>query len=151
MKKVIFAVAMAALVAFTGCNNSTPGGSGTKDKEKDNRSIKDRVGTSKDTFKLSLPTLSTSLKQGESKEVTIGISRGTNFDEDVTLKFDGLPSGVTLDPAAPVIKKSDKDARISFKAKDEAAVGDFTVKVTGHPASGDDAYGEMKVTVASKK
>ena len=38
---------------------------------------------------------------GGDKELTIGIAKGQNFDEDVTLKFTGLPKGVTFDPAKP--------------------------------------------------
>ena len=36
---------------------------------------------------------------GETKEVTLGIKRGKNFDQDVNVKLDGLPKGVTAEPA----------------------------------------------------
>jgi len=103
-----------------------------------------------DTFTLSVPTLSTKFKQGEAKEITIGIKRGKNLDQDVALKLDGLPSGVTADPAAPTIKKSEKEAKINLKAANDAAVGDFTVKVIGHPSQGEDASNEFKLTIAKK-
>ena len=35
-------------------------------------------------------------------------------------------------------------------AADEAALGDFTIKVTGHPTKGADASNEFKITVDKK-
>jgi uncharacterized membrane protein len=97
-----------------------------------------------------VPTSSTTIKQGETKEIEIGIKRGKNFGEDVSIKFEGLLKGVTIDPAAPTIKSGDKEVKLSLKASTEAALGDFTIKVFGHPEKGADATNEMKVTVEKK-
>ncbi len=155
MKSTWLAVAVAAVVAFAGCSNKgTPGGAGV-DKEKDKKGklerAEDKVRQPEDTFTLSVPTFSTKVKQGESKEVTIGIRRGKNFDEDVALKIDDLPKGVTVEPAEAVIKHGDKDVKLTFKVADDAALGDFTVKLTGHPEKGGDATNEVKLTVQKKK
>jgi hypothetical protein len=146
MKRSFIGLLALALVTFTGCNRGTPGGPGTTD-SKARRSL---YGQADDTFNLSVPTLSTSIKQGDAKEVSVGISRGTNFDQDVTLTFADVPKGVTLDPASPVIKHGDAEAKFTLKAGDEAPVGDFAVKVTGHPTKGDDATNVFKLTVAKK-
>ena len=154
MKSTMVAVALAALVAFSGCNKGTTGGPGA-DKEKDSKSKLDRaknvVRQPEDTFNLTVPTFSTKIKQEESKEVTIGIKRGKNFDEDVALKLEGLPKGVTVEPAEPTIKHGDKDAKLTFKAAADAALGDFTVEVTGHPEKGGDATNKLKLTIQAKK
>jgi hypothetical protein len=155
MKNHILAAAVLALVGLVGCNNGTPGGPGvdkakTQEKNSKVKSAEDSVRQPEDTFTLKVPTLSTKIKQGEAKEVTIGIKRGKNLDQDVALKLDGLPSGVTADPAAPTITKSEKEAKINFKAANDAAVGDFTVKVIGHPSQGEDATNEFKLTIAKK-
>jgi len=97
---------------------------------------------------LSIP--STKLNQGETKTVAIGISRGKNFSEDVSLKPGDLPKGVTLDLASALIKHGDADAKITLKAASDAALGDFTVKVTGHPTKGADAVAELKLSVAKQ-
>ncbi len=153
MKTTLMAVAAAALIAFVGCSSGTPGGPGA-DKEKDKKSrverAEDIVRQAEDTFSLSVPTFSVKIKQGESKAVTVGISRGKNFGEDVALKFDGLPNGVAIDPANTVIKHGDKEAKLTFKAADDAALGDFTVKVIGHPEKGPGATNELKLTVQKK-
>jgi hypothetical protein len=100
---------------------------------------------------MSVPTFSTKVVQGgESKEATVGISRGKNFDEDVALSLGDLPRGVTAEPSKTTIKHGDKEARFTFKAADDAALGDFTVKVTGHPQKGGDATNELKLTVQKK-
>jgi uncharacterized membrane protein len=148
------AVGLAALVAFAGCNKGTTGGPGA-DKEKDKKSkleqAEDKVRQPEDTFTLSVPILSTKIKQGGSKAVTVGIKRGKNFGQDVTLKLSGLPDGVSVEPSEPAIKKGDKDVKLTFTASDDAALGDFTVKVTGHPEEGGDATNEVKLTVQKKK
>jgi len=103
-----------------------------------------------ETFTLSVPTFSTSLKQGEAKEISIGTHRGKNFVEDVSLRFMDLPKGLTIEPANPMIRASDKDAKVTIKAAPDAPLGDFTIKVMGHPTRGADAMNELKVTVHKK-
>jgi hypothetical protein len=155
MKNTLTALAAAALIAMVGCNSGTPGGPGAdKAKEQANESklkkLEDKIIQPENTFTLSTPTLSTSLKQSESKVVTLGIHRGKNFDENVTLKFEDLSKGVTIEPATPTIKKGDTETKVSVKAADDAALGDFTVKVIGHPDKGPDSVNTLKLTVKMK-
>lgn len=136
-----------AITAAIGCNqDSTPGGPGASTTS----AKKPVVGQADDTFTLSVPSLGTSLKQGESKVVTLGIKRGTNFDGDVSVKLEGLPKGVTADPSSPSIKHGEAEAKFTLKAADDAALGDFTAKVIGHPSKGTEAASEMKITVNKK-
>jgi uncharacterized membrane protein len=146
MKRLLAGLLVLAMVADTGCTQGTPGGPGASGPD----AKKPLYGQADDTFNLSLPTLSTSLKQGTTKETAIAINRAKNFDQDITLKFADLPEGVTLDPASPVIKHGDTEVKITLKAGDEAPVGDFKVTVTGHPTKGDDSSNELKITVTHK-
>lgn len=141
--KNFFAVLGVVTLAVAGCSQGTPGGPGTT-------STTRTLGQADNTFNLSVPMLSSSLKQGDSAEASIGIKRAKNFDEDVTLKFADVPKGVTVEPANPVIKHGDTDAKITFKAADEATLGDFQIHVTGHPGKGGDAKVEFKLTIAAK-
>ncbi len=104
----------------------------------------------KDTFTLSVPRLAPSLTQGETQMVSIGIKRDESFDQDIALTFGEMPTGVTLEPAAPVINRGDAEVQVAFTASDDASLGDFDVKVTGHPTEGADASSEFKLTVAQK-
>jgi hypothetical protein len=62
-----------------------------------------------------------------------------------------LPQGVTLETENPVIKEGDTDAALMLKAAPDAALGDFTFKVTGHTkSSGADFTEEVNLTVAQK-
>jgi len=144
MKRSFAGLVGIALVAFTGCNPGTPGGPGAPDKD----GKKPLYGQAENTFNLSAPGLS--MKQGETKEVSIGIKRGKNLDEDVTVTLADMPKGVSFDTDNSVIKRGDTEAKFTFKAGDEAAVGDFTVKVTGHPTKGSDSASEFKLTVVKK-
>jgi hypothetical protein len=149
MKSSFAGLLAAALVAFTGCDKSTPGGPGADDPNK-----KPMYGQADDSFDLSvpssLPLRSTALKQGETTKVLISIKRGKNFDQDVALKFEDMPKGVTIEPASPTIKHNETEANLTLTAADDAALGDVTVKVKGHPTKGGDAANEFKLTVAKK-
>lgn len=173
MNKRIELVAVLAL-AVVGCSDSTPGGPGAVANRETRTENRDSVTTTPNattetarndgsttvnrptygeadrTFELSTPVLSTRVKQGETKTVTIGISRGKNFDQDVMVNVTGSPEGVTIDPVTPKIAHGEKDVQVSIKAAENAALGDFTVNVTGHPETGADASTTLKLTVVEK-
>jgi hypothetical protein len=136
---------LVSLTAAVGCDrNGTSGGPGAT-----NPTVKPPLfGQTDDTFNLT--TSSVSIKQGDSTQGTIGIKRGTNFDQDVTLTFTDLPKGVTLEPAGPVIQSKGTDAKFTLTAGDAATIGEFTVQVVGHPAKGGDATNQFKLTVGKK-
>jgi hypothetical protein len=167
MKNLHVGLVAMAMMAANGCAPGTPGGPGVPSKPATpatpatpttpampatpaTPAEKPVFGEAEETFNLSVPALSTHLKQGETKVASISLARGKNFDEDVTLEFDDLPKGVTIDPASHVIKHGDTEAKFTFQATDDAALGDFTVKVTGHPTKGADAKTEFKLTVDEK-
>jgi hypothetical protein len=135
-------------VSLTACGQqSTSGGPGATDsKARDNPLTQEE-----NTFKLDPPNLATRIKQGQSDSVTIGIGRGKNFAEDVALKLDGVPSGVTIDPPSPTIKASDSKVTLNIAAAANAALGDHTVKVTGHPTKGKDGTSEFKLSIVENK
>ena len=177
MKSFFSLLTAAVLVTALGCKEGTPGGPGAKPAPSSTSSTTSSSTTTTDTpsspdtstttitttpdtgktenpvvdpentFRLDAPNLAVTIKQGETKEVTIGISRATNFQEDVTLEFGELPKGVTIEPADPMIKAGDKEVKINVKADAEAALNDFTIKVIGHPTKGADATTELKLTV----
>jgi hypothetical protein len=143
MKRTFAGLLVAALVALVGCNSKdSAGGPGATN----SAGKQPLFGQADNTFNLAAP--STSLKQGETKAVSIGIRRGTNFQDDVTLKFADVPQGVTFDPASPVIKHGETETKVTLKAAADASLGDFTVKVTGHPTKGGDGSTEFKIAVA---
>ena len=146
MKRSSVGLLAMVMMAFFGCSQAVPGGPGvTKSSPR-----APAYGEADNTFNLSVPHMSTTLHQGKSKEVAIGIERGKNFGEDVTLKLADGPRGVTLAVANPVILHGDTQAKVTLTATDDASLGDFTVKVTGHPTKGADATNELKITVAKK-
>jgi len=104
----------------------------------------------RDSFTLSTSFLSPSLKQGEAKAMSVSIKRDKAFDQDVTLSFADLPAGVTVEPIGPSIKNGEGEGKFTLKAADDAALGTFTVKMTGHPKTGADATHDFKFTVAKK-
>lgn len=146
MKGPFAALLTMAMIASSGCSQAVPGGPGVTNPPHGQPTY----GEAEKTFNLSVPRMSTTLHQGGTVEVRIGIERGKNFQEDVALKFADGPKGVTLDSANPVIMHGDAEAKVKVKATDDASLGDFTIKVTGHPTKGGDATNEVKITVAKK-
>jgi hypothetical protein len=142
MKRTFAGLLVVALVALVGCDSKDhAGGPGAT-----NATAKQpRYGEADNTFNLTVP--STNLKQGETKDVSIGIKRGTNFQEDVTLKFADVPQGLTFDPTSSVIKHGQTETKVTLKATVDASLGDFNVKVTGHPTQGGDATHEFRITI----
>ncbi len=143
MKNIFTAALLGVSLTLAGCDDGTSGGPGASNPPSEQKAL----GQSDNTFSLNTPMMATKLAQGETAIVSIGINRGDNFSEDVSLKLTGLPDGLTLDPASPLITNSDKEAAFTLKAADDAALGDFTVVITGHPTNGADAVAEMKVSV----
>jgi hypothetical protein len=157
MKTLYLSVAALALASFSGCMEGNPGGPGVTNPVPSSTSSTTTTTAQRpdysqadQTFNLSTPALSTHVKQGETKAASVGVSRGKNFDQDVTLKFEDVPTGVTITPANPVIKHGDSEAKMNIQATADAALGNFTVKVTGHPATGADANNTFKLTVEEK-
>ncbi|HZY85054.1 MAG TPA: hypothetical protein VFE78_09505 [Gemmataceae bacterium] len=124
MRKLIAGLAIAGLVALSGCHNTSSTGGGP--------------AAGGGTFKLEGPKMTTDVKQGETKDIAITVDRSKTFTEDVTLSVD-YPKDknftVTADPAT---LKNSENAPLHLKvtAKDDAALGTYDVKVTGKPAKG---------------
>jgi hypothetical protein len=144
MKRTLAAFLIVSLAALAGCGKGTSGGPGATNPTNN----KPMVGQEDNSFSLS--TSSLTLKQGEAKETSISIKRGTDFDQDVTITFENLPKGVTVSPAEPVIKHGDKEAKFKVEAKDDAALDDHKITVKGSPAKGPAATNEIKLTVKKK-
>lgn len=142
MKRLFIAVSIGLVVTITGCDRGTSGGPGASDPPSKSNVLRQ----SEETFSLVVPP--TSLDQGETQTVSVEIKRGKNFGQDVSLRLASLPMGVTMDPANPVFKHGDMTAKFTLKATEDAALGDFTVAVTGRPATGAEAVSELKLSVA---
>jgi uncharacterized membrane protein len=156
MKTISTGLIVLALAAAVGCGKSTtesPQAAAPAQPAKPELTVakKPIAGEADSTFSLSVPFEAVALIQGEEKPVLIGINRGENFGEEVAIKVSGLPAGVTVETSDPVIKHGSTGVTLLLKAAGDAALGDFTVKVTGHTASsGADFTQEFKITVAQK-
>jgi len=106
-------------------------------------------GDRSQTFTVKVPSTSTSVRQGERKEVTVSVSRGNNFDSDVHLTFKA-PTGLKVEPATATAKKGNDDVRVTVEAMPDSTVGTSDVHVTGHGGSGPDANVDFKVEVKKK-
>jgi hypothetical protein len=159
MKTFVIGLLLLTLAVAVGCTESSSDGPqavAPRESEQQKEPVKvvakkPIAGEADKTFSLSIPFESVTLTQGEQKSMLIGINRGENFREEVKIEVTDLPQGVTLETAKPVIKQGDTDAALMLKASPDAALGDFTIKVTGQTASsGADFSKEVKLTVAKQ-
>jgi hypothetical protein len=146
MKKVLV-IAIAGLIGLAGCDTrSTPGGPGATTPK---RSTDVGLGQAENTFELDPPNTQTTIEQGQTKTITLGIDRGKNFSQDVKLDFSNVPPGVTITPPADgTLKASEKEVQVTIAAAKDAALGEHTITVTGTPArEGPKATNTFKIQV----
>jgi hypothetical protein len=89
-------------------------------------------GTGGRTLKLTKPTHLT-IKQGTTEPFKVSITR-ENFTDPIEVKFDNLPSGVSIVEKKTEIPANQNSAQFTFKADDNAAVvndHDATLTVKG--------------------
>jgi hypothetical protein len=152
MKALCTVFVILSSIALVGCSGSTsdkdkvggPGASQSSDK------TPSLTGPKEGEFALKPPLLSESVKQGASDVVTIGISRGKNFDENVALAFTDVPSDVTIEPKVTAIKKDEKEAKVTVKVGDKAPLGKHDIKVTGKALKGEAAETHFTLNVKEK-
>ncbi len=135
----MFAIALTSL----GCNQSQPGGAGTN-------APQPTMGMAENTFKLNAPATETSIKQGERQTVSVSLSRGKNFTDDVKLDYTEMPKGISVTPSSTTVMSSDKDAKLSIDVAKDAAIGHHTVTINGTPSKGGDKTSvTLKIEVKS--
>ena len=141
-------VALMAMAALVGCKKSEEGG---------------RAGN--DTFRLTVPALSTAVKQGETQVVRVGVERGEGFTQAVKLKVKA-PTGLQVDTESEkiaevgalhittgsiMVKPGDKgDVQLKITAAKDAPLGEQTVQVEGTPDKGNATQTSFKVKVIAK-
>ena len=136
MKKslvVTAVVVLVAMAAFVGCKKSVEGG---------------RSGT--DTFRVTVPNLSTTVKQGETQVVRLGVERGEGFKQSIKLDVKA-PTGLQVDPESVTVKLGDKgDVQLTITAAKDAPLGEQKIAVKGTPeAGGEPASTEFAVKVVA--
>jgi hypothetical protein len=139
MKWIMSVVLLASTsLGMVGCSDGTPGGPGVAGGE-----TKDRAKT----FALNTPSLDTTVDQGGTEQVKVSVNRGRQMDQQITLRFEGLPPGVTVNPDKAEIAPGTNDATVTVNAAPDAPVGKFTVTVVGEPVQGANAVAKMDIKV----
>jgi len=87
-------------------------------------------------FKIAVPTSNTEVKQGELQTVVVSLQRDSLFKKDVKLQVKA-PKGISVEPTSFTVKASDKpDVQLQIAASKDAAIGEYSVVVTGTPGVG---------------
>ena len=119
--------------------------------QSDEKNGEPNVAQSENTFTLSVPAPSLELKRGDTRAIYIAISRGGGFADDVSLKLENMPAGITIEPNNPKIAHDESSVKVTVRAAANAVLGNFTIKVVGHPVKGGrDALCEFKLVTEAK-
>jgi uncharacterized membrane protein len=132
MKNVLLVAGLIATVALVGCTKSEPGG-----------------GAGNDTFKVVVPAMGTSVKQGEFQAVKVSIERGDGFKQAVKLEFKSS-TGISVDPDGTTVKPGDKgEVQLKVSAAKDAPLGESKILVKATPDKGEAATTEFTVKVVA--
>jgi uncharacterized membrane protein len=100
-------------------------------------------------FTITVPTFTTTIKQGELQTVTVSVNRDDYFKQDVRMEIK-TPAGLSIDPTSVQVRAGDKpDIQLRISANKDAAIGDYRVDVKGTPESGDQSVGYFNVTIVA--
>ncbi|HEX4073193.1 MAG TPA: hypothetical protein VHX68_18575 [Planctomycetaceae bacterium] len=164
MRLISAAALFGMVVGVAGCTQqSAPGGPGVSTQSKTTTSSstspassamstttttahKPVVTDKNNTFTLEVPKMTTSVNRGKKEDVTISISRGTEFKESVKLHIHA-PKGVTVTPAEPVIQAGQNKVTITIQAAGDAPAGKANMDVTAVPQTGKSVSLQMPLEV----
>jgi uncharacterized membrane protein len=132
MKTTLIIVAGLASLIIAGCGSPKGGGL-----------------SADEGFRLDTPFFTTNITQGDRKTVTVSVDRDKYFKEDVRLQAESSP-GISVDPT-DVLVRADESADVQFQisAAEDAALGEYIVRVKGTPETGQSTSTEIKVKVVS--
>src|SRR5262245_61010871 len=119
---LILVLSIGMSVAMVGCSDGKPGGPGVSGGTTTDRS---------DSFALDVPAMNPTVNPGGSQDFKVAVNRGSDMDQQITLKFSNLPPGVTVSPPVPSIAPGNDEANLTLIAAPDAAPGKFTVTVVG--------------------
>ena len=140
----VFTIAAGTLIAAAilgGCSKQSPKGGPGATGQPQGRTVDNAH-----VFQLSVPGQAIDIEQGQAQEVAISISRGSEFDQDVSLSFGGA-NGVIVTPANPVIAAGENQTKVEVQVDPNAPVGTANVEVTGTPQTGQPVSVSMRVDV----
>ncbi len=91
----------------------------------------------------------TEIKQGQTQSVTVSLERGDYFKQDVKLQIEAF-TGISVEPTSVIIKASDKpDVQLRIAAPQNAALGEYGIRVLGTPETGEPTSTVFTVRVVS--
>jgi len=128
----IMFVATLALVGVVGC--MSPRGGGMAEDE---------------GFKISVPTFTTDVKQGDRQTISVTLHREKFFKQNVRLQINAS-SGISVTPTDVLVKASETpEVQLQIATPKDAALGEYRVFVKGTPETGLPAAIEIKVKVVA--
>ena len=126
------AIMMALALAIAGCESASPRGGGA---------------TSESGFTIVVPSTTTDIQQGETRNVSISLDRGEYFKQDVKLTINAS-KGITVEPLSERVKASSSpEVQLRITVDKDAALGEYPVTIKAVPEKGAPTSTEFNVRV----
>ena len=147
--------ALIVTLVLVGCDRESPkGGPGSKavtitTTKPDGTTTQQKTENRDETFAVKVPAGGTNVTQGKREEVTISLTRGDSFKQDVHLKFE-TPKGIKVVPPTVSIKNGDSKTNVLVEAGENAPVGRQSITITATPESGQATSVNMDIDIKKK-
>jgi uncharacterized membrane protein len=136
MRKLLFlSIALLGTLPLVACNQSPQGGA---------------AGTT-ESFRVTAPSMTTTITQGDRQTVDLDVKRGSNFKQAVKLEAQA-PDGIKAELGSKMIHASDPEkVSLTIEADSKASIGEQIIKVVATPETGAATSVDVKVKVEPKK
>lgn len=150
VRHLFLAAALPAAIVLVGCGPTTSGTGGTKTEVTKADSSKTTVDES---FKISGPPGSPyGIKQGETKSLEFKVDKAKDMHSDVEVTVESPDKDKVTVEAVPAKVPASGDGKFAIKvtAKDDAPLGEHTVKLSAKSDKGNPVVADFKVKVDKK-
>ena len=105
----------------------------------------------RDTFSITVPVMSTDVKQGQTAMVRVVVNRDAGFKQSIRLKVRAT-RGLDVDPSSVTLRLEERESNVQLRitADKDAHPGERSVMVVGTPEIGQAREAEFRVNVIAK-
>lgn len=141
MKTLIALILTLTVMSISGCGNKV----GSDISKGDGFKITPPASSTR----INIPTFRTSIKRGETRDVTVTVDRNENFYQDVYLEVK-VPACISIHPTTAVIKAADKpDVKLRIRVHRDAPIGKYEIFILGTPRTEDTPLAEIILDVVA--
>ncbi len=148
----IVSLTLSVMVAAGGCEKESGlGGPGAPVNNSGSMTTDNSTENSANTFVLTVPASQIEITQGETKTISIGLERGSEFTQAVDVSLSTTASGLSITPTQINIASGQTNVEVVLTAAADANVGVAKIAATGKPQTGKSVMTNLDVEIQRKE